>query len=69
MVLKRSVPLLYRRREAGFIFIISLFLLWFTTMHGMYFLSAYEAKLQTYKSLEFMKLRVTMEIINNYRNK
>ena len=57
-----------RKDERGFLLFIALFILFITTMHGTYFFLAYEAQIQTYKSLEFMKLRVTMEIINSYRN-
>lgn len=54
--------------ERAFLLLIALFILFMTTVHGVYFFLAYEAQIQTYKSLEFMKLRVTMEIINSYRN-
>ena len=57
-----------QQRERGFAMLIALCVLFMTTVHGAYFFLAYEAQLQTYKSLEFMKLRVTMEILNSYRN-
>ena len=60
---------MYRlKSERGVLLIVSLFILFLTTTYGAGFLLAYEAQIQTYKSLEFMKLRVTMEILNSYRN-
>ena len=60
---------MYRlKSERGILLLVSLGILFLTTLYGGGFFLAYEAQIQTYKSLEFMKLRVTMEVINSYRN-